>query len=302
MNIVKKGVILGTTACLGITAYACLPHGFGSAKAIENSSNSLNSLTETAQNLSNLEMSLNNLLLATNRISYINDNLISVNSDYMTSLQKDNLGTQTTQSNSNTNSTTRNSNQTGTQTANTQNLASQTTTGYQNSRNNNYSAQPNMFYMNVNNELSRLNTNASDVRNMLSSVNMQNYSSINFDDYAKALNMAADNLNGFSTMSLSKNTNDYPVSRRLALASIRISNQALEEIKNKIGGNSAINNTASQTTTYLSNGTNNQTNDVNNMSNGNAEQSNSTTAASRTVPSVNNTTNMPSRTTTNFNK
>lgn len=326
MNLVKKGVIIGTTACLGITAYASISHGIGSVKALENASNNMSNLTENAQNLNNLEMSLNNLLLAANRINFISDNLISVSSDYMQTLQQDglnsgsNLGYNSNSQNSlNRTSSTQNNaiNGTSQTRSSTSNMnENQTSTQTARTRRNQYpdqiptttigSNETTTLFFNgdVKNDIARLNTNATDVKNMLTSVNMSVASNMNFDDYTKALNMAADNLNAFSTMSLSRNSSDYPVSRRLALASIRISNQALEEIKAKINGNSTNNvrTNSMNNGSFNVNGINNTSNTNNNQNSQNLTTNVSNQTSSTSSTNGSNLTNMPNRSTTNFNR
>lgn len=266
MNLVKKGLLFGTCACLGITLYASLGQETGKASALEDAN--LTSLTENAQNLSNLEASLNNLLLATNRINFINNNLISVSSNYMLSLQ----GSNTTLNSGNVSAS-----QTTQNTANSAQLYSST----QNSQLSTENYGTNKFFAGrMNDELSKLNTSASDVRGMLGSISLETAKSINFNDYAKALNMAAENLNNFSSLSLGERTNDYPVSKRLAFASIRISNQALDQIKAKIGGTNQTLNSSQRNENALSSGQNSVSERTNNQTNNLANQANGETSSS----------------------
>ena len=291
MNLIKKTVVFGATACLGITLYASLEGSASEAKAVE--TNNLTSLTENSQSLNNLEMSINNLLLATNRINFINENLISVNDNYLVNLQN---SQQTTRGETSTTSAQgsmaksqtfrQNSSLNGTNVRNNSTTTS-TRLNIQNSQDGNSMAMP--FANRMNTELMRLNTNAQDVRSMLLTANYTSSQNINFDDYTKALNMAADTLNTFSETALNKSSNDYPVSKRLAFASIRISNDALEQIKSKISGNSISLNSQNSNNVNLSNTTNtvNQSTSVLNNTNsstaGNLTR-NSTYSTTPTVP------------------
>lgn len=223
MNIIKKATLFGSVACMGITLYAALGTGAGQTKAANLASEDMTTLTESAQNMSNLEMSINNLLIATNRINFINDNIISVGRDYTFSLRG--LQNEKVAQNS--------------QNASNQGQTEQNSIVYdgQFSRNSGdvrkMPPAPNALNM----ELARLNTNAQNVRNMLYSMNLETTRDINFADITKTLNMAADNLNSFSDLALNQNAKDYPNARRLAFASVRISNNALEQIKRETNRN-----------------------------------------------------------------
>ena len=235
MNIIKKATLFGSVACMGITLYAALGTSAGQTKAANLASEDMTNLTESAQNMSNLEMSINNLLIATNRINFINDNIISVGRDYTFSLrglQNENM-TQTEQNVLNQGQTEQNS----------------IVYDGQFARNNGdvrrMPPAPNVLNM----ELSRLNTNAQNVRDMLYSINLETARGTNFADITKTLNMAADNLNSFSDLALNQNAKDYPNARRLAFASVRISNNALEQIKRETNRNeTTVNSNASNQT------------------------------------------------------
>ena len=296
MNFIKKATLFGSAACLGITLYASLGQSIGQTKAVNTSSTDMANLTESAQSLTDFEMSLNNILLATNRINFINDNLISVNRDYLTRWQ--NTTSQNTNQSTRDMSIQNTFSNTGSNNLADRQTFSSTENGVKFIRPNsslNTLPKRNLSDM-INNELTMLNENAQSVRNMLSGVDFQTARYIDFEDYTKTLNMAADNINTFSETSLSQSGKEFSNAKRLAFASVKISNDALEQIRNKIDKNNNVYvspiDTNNTTNTESRNVTNSQTSTENNTSaNVTNNKNNSNNIVNTNVSTANNVSN-----------